>query len=296
MQFLPSSMAAGFHIEGRVDLMRDYGQVSPQFWIGETGKLLRGDPAAQVLAIYLMTSPHSTMTGVFHCPLLYMAHETGLGMEGASKALARLFEVGFCEYDEASECVFVVRMAAYQIAESLKPGDNRILGLKKEIAKMTVSLLRDRFLAVYGQPFGLVEKPQKDKPLGSPSEAPAKPRTGTGTGTGGEGLEPPLDPPPDPKPEKPKPGASMAGAVCVALKSIGMPNVNPSNPTLIDLIDKGADIGVFVDVGKECVQAKKPFAYLLATVKGRMADIDALAANAVSRSQPRVGGVLPGAI
>ena len=33
--------------------MRDYGQVTPAFWIGETGKKLRGDVNAQVLAMYL---------------------------------------------------------------------------------------------------------------------------------------------------------------------------------------------------------------------------------------------------
>ena len=57
--------------------MRDYGIVSPRFWIGETGKKLRGNPNEQVLALYLMTSPHANMIGVFHCPILYMAHETG---------------------------------------------------------------------------------------------------------------------------------------------------------------------------------------------------------------------------
>ena len=67
--------------------MRDYGVVSPQFWIGATGKRLRGNPDAQLLALYLMTSPHATMIGVFHCPILYMAHETGMPFEGASNAL-----------------------------------------------------------------------------------------------------------------------------------------------------------------------------------------------------------------
>ncbi len=151
--------------------MRDYGKVSPQFWIGETGKKLRGDPAAQVLALYLMTCPHSTMTGVFHCPILYMAHETGLGMEGASKALERLLEVGFCDYDETSESVFVVRMAAYQIDEWLKPKDNRVAGLRKEVARMPDNRLKARFLAIYAGPFCLFDGDEND----SPSEAPPKP-------------------------------------------------------------------------------------------------------------------------
>ena len=81
--------------------MRDYSVITPAFWIGETGKKLRGDVNAQLLAMYLMTGPHSTMTGVFHCPVLYMAHETGMSMEGTTKALERLLEVGLCEIGRA---------------------------------------------------------------------------------------------------------------------------------------------------------------------------------------------------
>jgi hypothetical protein len=152
--------------------MRDYGTVSPRFWIGETGKKLRGDASAQVLAVYLMTSPHSHMTGVYHCPVLYMAHETGLGMEGASKALERLMQEGFCEYEEASETVFVVRMAAYQIGESLKPKDKRIEGLRREVEKMPEGRIKQRFLAVYGAAFGLSD----GSPDGSPTEGAWEPQ------------------------------------------------------------------------------------------------------------------------
>lgn len=151
--------------------MRDYGSVSPRFWIGETGKSLRGDAPAQVLALYLMTCPHASMTGVFYCPVMYMAHETGLGIEGASKALARLIEEGFCEYEEASDTVFVVRMAAYQIGESLKPGDKRILGLCRELERMPESRMKARFIQVFGKAYRLVDTGSDD----SPSEAPSKP-------------------------------------------------------------------------------------------------------------------------
>lgn len=146
--------------------MRDYGIVSPKFWIGDTGKRLRGDANAQVLAVYLMTSPHAHATGVYHCPVLYMAHETGLSIEGASKALRRLIEESFCEYEEASETIFVKNMATHQIAEQLDPKDKRIPWLKKELEKMPKAL-KTRFLCVYGVAYHLVEKPR-------PSEAPSK--------------------------------------------------------------------------------------------------------------------------
>lgn len=151
--------------------MRDYGKISPTFWIGETGKKLRGAPDAQVLAIYLMTSPHSAMTGIFHCPILYMGHETGLGTEGANKALARLILEGFCEYEESSETVFVVRMASYQIAPELKAGDLRVLGLRKEYSKLPAGPIKSRFLAEYGEAFHLIEP----SPKAPEAQAPSKP-------------------------------------------------------------------------------------------------------------------------
>ncbi len=151
--------------------MRDYGVVSPKFWIGETGKALRGNAPAQVLALYLMTCPHANMIGVFHCPVLYMAHETGLGMEGASKALQSLIEAKYCTYDEASETVFVHRMAAYQVAESLKPGDNRIKGVEREWQNIGSAIIKSAFFAIYSVAFHLPDQAKK----ASPSEAPSKP-------------------------------------------------------------------------------------------------------------------------
>ncbi len=150
--------------------MRDYGVVSPKFWIGDTGKKLRGDPVCQVIALYLMTSPHAVMTGVYHCPVLYISHETGTPLQGANKALRRLIEAGYCEYEEASETVFVIRMAAHQVGESLKRDDKRVLGLKREVERMTSARLKQRFLEVYGKAFRLVPDDWNPSPLEGPSQ------------------------------------------------------------------------------------------------------------------------------
>jgi len=168
--------------------MRDYGIVSPKFWVGQTGKALRGDMPAQLLALYLMTSPHASMIGVFHCPVLYMAHETGMNFEGASKALASLIEAGFCTFDEASEEVFVKRMAAFQVGEQLDAKDNRCKGIAKEAAKIQSSSVKADFVAQYSGAFHLPVEVEKV----SPFEAPTKPRTGTGTRT--EEVTPPASP------------------------------------------------------------------------------------------------------
>lgn len=103
-----------------------YAKVSPKFWTGTTGRELRGDTTAQVVAIYLMTSPHANGIGVFHCPPLYIAHETGCPIEGASKALLKLSEIGFCTVDAATDTIWVHEMAFFQLGAFLKPGDKRI--------------------------------------------------------------------------------------------------------------------------------------------------------------------------
>jgi hypothetical protein len=156
--------------------MRDYGKVSPSFWTGETGRMLRGDANSQIVALYLMTSSHSNMIGVFHCPLIYISHDVGIPLEGASKALQRLSEVGFCEYDSPSEVVFVLRMASFQIGDSLKADDNRVKGLRKEVEKIAQPHFRERFLDIYGDAFSISDM----KGLQRGSKGPTKPRARTG--------------------------------------------------------------------------------------------------------------------
>lgn len=151
--------------------MRDYGVVSPRFWIGATGKALRGNAPAQVLALYLMTSPHANMIGVFHCPLIYMAHETGLGMEGASKALQSLIEAKFCTYEESSETVFVHRMAAFQIGDHLSEQDKRCKGVEREWNNIPSRQMQQAFFAIYSVAFHLPKQSKKARG----TEAPPKP-------------------------------------------------------------------------------------------------------------------------
>lgn len=86
--------------------MRDYGIVSPRFWIGETGRKLRKLPDAQRIAMYLLTAPMAEMTGVFYCPVATILNDVGApcepleaplkglerGYEGAPKGLIRVSE------------------------------------------------------------------------------------------------------------------------------------------------------------------------------------------------------------
>lgn len=67
--------------------MRDYAIVSPYFWLGSTGKMVRGRKNAQVLAFYLLTCPSSNMLGMYYLPIPTMVHETGLTEDEVMAAL-----------------------------------------------------------------------------------------------------------------------------------------------------------------------------------------------------------------
>lgn len=179
--------------------MREYGVVSPMFWIGETGRALRKNPDAQRVAIYLMTAPASEMTGVFYCPLTSILNDVGIfeaplkplaspsegakegwsdPLEGVKQAILTLIELDFCFYDFESEFVFVKEMARWQIGESLKEKDNRVVGLRKYVKSMPKPIAA-RFLERYNEDFhlgfSLEEYYQWAKGKPSSIEAPLKP-------------------------------------------------------------------------------------------------------------------------
>lgn len=113
-----------------------YARILPTLWTGETGRRLRGDTEAQIVALYLMTSPHANMLGVYYLPLAYLAHDTGLPSEGALKGLQRLIEEGFCSYEGASEVVYVRKFAEYQTGASLKRADNRVKSIREAVVEL----------------------------------------------------------------------------------------------------------------------------------------------------------------
>ncbi|MGE8653798.1 MAG: hypothetical protein ACN6NV_08655 [Acinetobacter gandensis] len=155
--------------------MREYGKVSPHFWTGSTGKQLRQCPESLVVSMYLMTSPHANMLGLYYMPLLYVAHETGLGMEGASKGLQWACEAGFCSYDHASEMVWVHEMARFQIADKLKSTDKRSVGVQNEYNSLPSNPYLASFYDKYSQAFCMTEKRQNTVKKVVKNEAPSKP-------------------------------------------------------------------------------------------------------------------------
>lgn len=162
--------------------MSNYAKVLSRFWTGATGRALRGDPEAQVLASYLISSPHANMLGFYYLPLAYIANDTGLPIEGASKALQRLCGEGFCRYDRDSEVVWVLEMARIQVGEALEPKDNRVKAVIREYEALPNNLFLREFHDEYGASYHL--------PTARTFEAPSKPATVTVTATVPAAAEP----------------------------------------------------------------------------------------------------------
>ena len=80
---------------------------------------------------------------------------------------------------------------------------------------------------------------------------------------------------------------STEAAVCVALKSLGIGDVNPGHQTLTDLIAGGVEIAAFVAAGRIAVDAGKGFAYALGVVKGQVAESAKAAAAAIAAPAPK---------
>lgn len=149
--------------------MREFAKISPQFWINEEGKRLRSlGLESQVIAFYLFTNPHANMIGIYYLPVTFIAHETGISINEATKALITLCEINFCTYDEASEYIWVHEMASTQIGHQLKPSDNRVKGIHDTYAALPKLPFLSKFFKKYAEAFSLTSSLElSSKPLAS---------------------------------------------------------------------------------------------------------------------------------
>lgn len=159
----------------------NYGRVRVTFWTDPDIK--RKLTAEQkTLLLYYFSSPHGNMIGLYYCPPMFAADETGISVdrvrEWTNGPLAP-----FVSYDEDTEEVFVRKLAEHQVGTELKDGDKRIPAVVKALREVhSKSLLREFLTTYVGWPLGITppEAPPKGHrrgirvhvpDAGSPSEA-----------------------------------------------------------------------------------------------------------------------------
>lgn len=85
--------------------MRDYGKVFSTFWTSATTRSLSEDGRA--LALYLITSPHTNMIGVFRLPDGYVCEDLQWSSERVSKGFQNCLVNGFATRSEPSKWVVI---------------------------------------------------------------------------------------------------------------------------------------------------------------------------------------------
>lgn len=157
--------------------MRSFAAISPSVWQTDIKKL-RGDPEAVSVYFHLLTSPHSTMIGIYPLDLNYVAIDLGSPLEGASKGLRRVCEAGLASYDEANEIVWIHDMALAQVAPRLSPKDNKVSAVAKHLSMLPICPITLAFYQRFRELYHLWDLPimeDFERAFRSPFEAPSEP-------------------------------------------------------------------------------------------------------------------------
>lgn len=145
--------------------MRDYGKVHTSFWSSSTIGGMSED--ARMLALYLLTSPHTTIAGVMRLPDGYACEDLRWSSERVSKGFAELFRKGFANRCETTKWVWICRHFEWNALEN--PNQ------RKAAAKVAASIpdecgWKAHFIRVCGELLGL-----DSEPLRNPSETVPEP-------------------------------------------------------------------------------------------------------------------------
>jgi hypothetical protein len=87
--------------------MRDYGKVHSSFWTSQTTRTMSED--ARSLAVYLLTCPHGTISGVFRLPDGYVCDDMQWSSERVNATLIELLNKGFANRCETTKWVWIVK-------------------------------------------------------------------------------------------------------------------------------------------------------------------------------------------
>ncbi|MCU0836012.1 MAG: hypothetical protein MUC77_16515 [Chromatiaceae bacterium] len=132
--------------------MRNAGILKSRFWIGGTGQavLRRYGHETALVAIYLVSNPHSHMSGIYYLPLALAASELQMTEAEVAGHVLDLEREGFCQYDADSRVVWVCNMLAHQVSPRWNESDNRSRSIRQHLLGLPETKLLGAFLARYG--------------------------------------------------------------------------------------------------------------------------------------------------
>jgi len=174
--------------------MRDYGKIFYSFWQSDDTRGLSDD--GKLLAIYLLTSPHTNMIGCFRIPDGYVSEDLGWDIGRVSKGFEELFQNRFATRDQGSKWVVINKFLKWNELEN----PNQAKAAEKLYDQIPTNNPVKPILSIALSEYAPRFNQEKLKPFLNPSGTLSKPGTGTetgsGTGTGTERKEGDADPPP----------------------------------------------------------------------------------------------------
>lgn len=137
--------------------MRDYAKVMTRFWSDGSGKAIRDDDEARLLAMYLFTNEHSNMYGLYRLALPTITHELGAQWpaERILKTIETLSKHDIAHYDPTRDLVWLPAGAETQVGASMKPTDNKRNGIAKRLERFAQHKFWHAFAARYGDAYHL---------------------------------------------------------------------------------------------------------------------------------------------
>lgn len=167
--------------------MRDYGKVHTTFWSSETTGSLSDD--GRLLALYLLTSSHTTIAGVFRLPDGYVAEDLNWPMERVIEGFRELSDKGFASRCATTKWVWIVKHLLWNPPEN---PNQRKSAAKCASGVPSNCTWRVRFFQAWGEYLGLTDPKADCNPsatVGQPllnQEQEQKAGTGTKAGTAAE--------------------------------------------------------------------------------------------------------------
>ena len=89
-----------------------YRTIDVSFWTDP--KVRKLTPEARAIFFYLITSPHSHVSGIFVLSKVIISVETGYPIDTLSIGVLDLDRAGLCKFDEVTEVCWVCNMMKYQ--------------------------------------------------------------------------------------------------------------------------------------------------------------------------------------
>ncbi len=254
--------------------MRDFGKVHTSFWTSSTVRDMSED--GRTLAIYLLTSPHGTIAGVFRLPDGYACDDLQWDAQRVQVALDELQRHGFARRCGVTKWVWVVNHLEWNPLEN--PNQKKAAS---KVANMVPGACAwvDEFIRMCGPLFHLEGWPQRNPSGTVPQTLPEPFRNQEQYQEQYQYQETPTTSAPDPDDDQPLPPASLPAAPPADADDVHRCPVGTLVDLYHELMPLNPRVKVLSEPRKKAIRARwKEAAHLEAQPFGYATRADGLAA------------------